>query len=117
MDRVFLNGFSVQGKHGVMDRERKVEQEFVLDIEALVNTQDAARSDKLADTVDYVRFRDIAAEVIGGESHYLIERVADLIAARIMEDIRIQSVSVTVRKPAVLPNGIPGITIVRERHA
>jgi 7,8-dihydroneopterin aldolase/epimerase/oxygenase len=115
MDRVFLNGLSVHGKHGVMPRERKVEQEFIVDIVATVDTTAAAASDTLDDTVDYVRFRDIAEHVIKTESHYLIERVADRIATRIMEDARIQEISITIQKPAVLPNGIPGITITRAR--
>ena len=115
MDRVFLNGLSVLGKHGVMERERHVEQEFLLDIEARFDTRAAAESDAIDDTLDYVRFRDIAESVIKGESHYLIERVADRIAARILEDLRIQQVSVTIRKPAVLPSGVPGITVERSR--
>lgn len=113
MDSVFLSSFSVLGKHGVMERERHVEQEFVIDIVADVDTLIAAGSDKLADTVDYVRFRDIAENVIRNESHYLIERVADRIASMILEDRRISRIAITIRKPAVLPNGVPGITIVR----
>lgn len=113
MDTVFLSGFSLQGKHGVLERERRVEQEFVIDITADVDTRLSAASDKLEDTVDYVRFRDIAADVIQNESHYLIERAAERIAARILEDTRIRRLSVTIRKPSVLPRGIPGITIVR----
>lgn len=115
MDTVFLRGLSLQGKHGVMERERHVEQEFVLDIEAQFDKSAAAASDKLSDTLDYVRFRDIAAAIIGGESHYLIERVADRIIERIMEDRRITSLSITIRKPAVLPSGVPGITVTRTR--
>ena len=115
MDTVFLNSLSIQGKHGVMERERNVEQEFILDISADIDTRASAASDKLEDTLDYVRFRDIATDVITNESHYLIERVAERIATRIMEDGRITRLSVTIRKPAVLPNGIPGISIVRTR--
>jgi dihydroneopterin aldolase len=113
MDTVFLYGLSVQGKHGVMERERHVEQEFVLDMVADVDTRSAAISDKIEDTVDYVRFRDIAEDVIRNESHYLIERVAERIAVRILEDALVKKIAITIRKPAVLPNGIPGITIVR----
>ena len=115
MDTVFLNNLSIQGKHGVMERERHVEQEFVLDIAADFDTRNAAGSDKLEDTLDYVQFRDIATDVITNESHYLIERVAERIAVRIMEDSRISRISISIRKPAVLPSGVPGITIVRTR--
>jgi 7,8-dihydroneopterin aldolase/epimerase/oxygenase len=52
MDIVFLNGLSVQGKHGVMERERHVEQEFIVDMEARTDTHAAAASDDLKDTLD-----------------------------------------------------------------
>ncbi len=116
MDSVFLHGLSVLGKHGVMERERHVEQEFILDIVATVDTRAASASDSLSDTVDYVRFRDIAEAVIKNESHYLIERVAERIAGHILEDTKIREVSITIRKPAVLPNGVPGITITRAQN-
>lgn len=115
MDTVFLYGLSVQGKHGVMERERHVEQEFIVDIEASTDTQRAAETDDLRDTLDYVRFRDIVRDVIENESHYLIERVAERIASRILEDSRVVELKITIRKPAVLPSGVPGITIVRSQ--
>ncbi len=115
MDRVFIEGLSVAGKHGVHDDERRVEQEFILDISVVFDAQKAAETDKIEDTVDYVRFHDIAREVLGSETHYLIERIAQKIADRILENARIEEVTITIRKPAALPNGVPGITITRRR--
>lgn len=115
MDRVFIEGLSIAGKHGVLEHERRLEQEFVLDISASFDAKPSAASDTIADTVDYIRFRDIARETIQNESHYLIERVAQTIADRILEDQRIGEVTITVRKPAVLASGIPGISITRTR--
>jgi dihydroneopterin aldolase len=115
MDTVFIEGLSVAGKHGVMDHERSIEQEFLVDIEAQFDTRASARSDKLPDTLDYGRMRDIAREVIEGEHSYLIERLAERMAQRILEDGRIAQVSVAIRKPAVFPSGVPGIRITRSR--
>ncbi len=115
MDRVFIEGLSLAGKHGVQEHERRVEQEFVLDISATVDMRKAAETDKIEDAVDYVRFRNIARDIIEKETHYLIERIAQKIADRILEDARIAEVTVTIRKPAVLPSGVPGITITRTR--
>lgn len=117
MDRVFIEGLSVAGKHGVHDDERRGEQEFVLDISATFDTRKAAETDNIGDTIDYVRFRDIAREVIGSETHYLIERIAQKIADRILEDARISEVTIMIRKPTVLPSGVPGVTIVRTRDS
>lgn len=115
MDRVFIEGLSIAGKHGVQEHERRVEQEFVLDISATFDARPSAVSDSVEDTVDYVRFRDIAKKVIESETHYLIESIAQKIADEILQDIRIADVTITIRKPAVLPSGVPGISITRDR--
>ncbi len=52
MDTIFLNGLSIHGKHGVLERERHVEQEFILDIEAVFDTEHAALTDNVDDTLD-----------------------------------------------------------------
>ncbi|MBV9159360.1 MAG: dihydroneopterin aldolase [Candidatus Kaiserbacteria bacterium] len=116
MDRVFLNDLRLRGKHGVNPDERVYEQEFVIDIVAHVDTKTAAASDELTDAVNYVQFSKIAQEVVEQESFYLIERLADTIAKRILEDARITTVEVTVRKPEVLNNGVPGVKVIRERR-
>ena len=115
MDRVFIEGLSLAGKHGVEEHERRLEQEFVLDISGTFDASKSAQSDKLADTIDYVRFRDIAKEVVEHSTHYLIEKIATSIAEKILEDKRIADVTITIRKPAVLPSGVPGISITRSR--
>ena len=115
MDRVFIEGLSVAGKHGVQEHERRIEQEFVLDISATFDARKAAGTDKIDDTVDYVRFRDIVREIIENETHYLNEKIAQKIADRILEDERIVEVTIAIRKPAVLPSGVPGISITRRR--
>lgn len=115
MDRVFINGISVYGKHGVHESERQNEQEFIVDIAAQFDTRKAAASDDLNDTVDYMPFAQMITQVVQQHSFYLIERLAERIAERVLEDTRIQEVNVTVKKPAALTNGLPGVTIVRTR--
>lgn len=115
MDRVFIRDISLFGKHGVEPAERLSEQEFRIDISVEFDSRKAAASDDLADTVDYMPFADMIKDVVERNSFYLIERLAEAIAARILEDSRIQHVEVTVIKPAALTNGTPGVTIVRSR--
>lgn len=117
MDTVFLEGLSLKGKHGVQERERQVEQEFLMDIKASFDTSKSAQTDKLADTVDYARFREIAQDVVANNSFYLIEKVVNLIAEKILEDKRIKSVEITIRKPAVYDDCVPGVSIVRTRSS
>jgi FolB domain-containing protein len=114
MDYVFIKGLKVQGKHGVMDVERKVEQEFEIGIKMWVDTKKAAQSDHLEDAMDYAPVKDRIVEIIQTNSFYLIERLAETICTSILKDTKITKVELTIRKTAVWDNGIPGITIIRE---
>ena len=113
MDRVFINDISLFGKHGVGEEERSREQEFIIDIAVGFDTRPAAETDRLSDTVDYMPFADMVKEVVERNSFFLIERLAERIAERILKDARIREVQVTVKKPAALKNGLPGVTITR----
>ena len=115
-DRVFIESLRLSGKHGVAEHERTTTvQEFVLDITANLDIRVAAGSDDIADTVDYMRFCEIAKDVISTNSFHLIERVAQTIVDRIFEDVRITSVSIAIKKPNLLDSGVPGISITRTR--
>lgn len=115
MDEVFIERLSLKGRHGVHHREREREQEFLIDIRVFADLSSAALSDRLEDTVDYGQFRKIAEEAVQKNSFYLIERLADTIAKGILDDSRVERVEVTVRKPAVYADALPGITITRSR--
>ena len=116
MDKVFIEGLRLSGKHGVAEHERTTTtQDFMLDVAAELDTGPAAKSDDIADTVDYMHFCAIAKDVISNNSFYLIEKVAQTIADRILEDARVTSVSITIRKPDLLDNGVRGISIIRSR--
>jgi 7,8-dihydroneopterin aldolase/epimerase/oxygenase len=113
MDYIHIDKLFFSGKHGVYAKERRVEQEFEISIRLSLDTSKAGKSDKLGDTVDYQRVKDIVEEAIKGGSRYLVEKLGEEIALRILEDKRIQTAEVTIKKTAVWDNGIPGVTIAR----
>ena len=113
MDTIFVERLVVSGNHGVSDRERATPQKFHIDILAEADTVAAGKTDDISDTVNYKDFVDIAKRVVEGPSMHLIETMAQKIADEILKDKRVKSVSVAVRKPRILPSGIPGVTITR----
>ena len=115
MDTIFIRDLRLSGKHGVTDRERTKEQDFLIDITAEYDVTKAAASDELRDTVDYGRFRDIARDIVEKDSFCLIEKLAEEIAQRIMRETEVASVEVRIRKPGIWDNGIPGVSIRRTR--
>ena len=114
-DRVFIEHLSLRGKHGVYDWEWEKSQEFIIDISADIDLAAAAKSDDITDTADWTGMYSIAKEVIEGPSMYLIEKIAEIIAMRILEDKRIKSITVQVRKNEILAEGVPGVSITRNR--
>ena len=52
-DRIFLHGLEVECIIGFIEWERRVKQTVVLDVEMPVDCARAARSDDVADTLDY----------------------------------------------------------------
>ena len=114
MDTVFIHDIIISGTHGANEQERQNPQRFVVSVKFQIDTTKAVQSDNLTDTVDYAHARDIVQEVIEDDSHNLIETLAEIIARRVLEDPRVRSVTVTIKKPEVFDSGIPGITITRE---
>jgi dihydroneopterin aldolase len=109
-DRISLTGLRVRGRHGVLEHERRDGQEFLIDLTVWVDTDKAARTDDLADTLDYAALAHRAAQIVGGEPYNLIETVAARIADEVMLDQRAHAVEVTVHKPAA-PIGLPFVDV------
>ena len=99
-DRIALVGLAGHGRHGVLDTEREAGQLFRVDVVLGLDTRPAARSDDLADTVDYGALAHDVLGVVEGEPVDLIETLAQRIADVCLVDERVQWTEVTVHKPA-----------------
>ena len=99
---VQVRGLRVRGRHGVLESERRDGQEFVVDVDLLLGAalEDAARSDDLADAVDYAELSSRLAAVVAGEPVALLERLAALLAEECLRDRRVRTAEVRVAKPS-----------------
>jgi dihydroneopterin aldolase len=85
--------------HGVMQEEHRIGGRYEVDIEMEVDFESAALDDDLSRTVDYERVYAEVRDIITGNRFFLIERLAYLIAHRILErEAMALTVEVTVRK-------------------
>lgn len=98
MDRILVKGLRVMGVHGVLPKEQVRAQPFGIELELLVDLAPAGASDALADTVDYGALIEAVSQIISGEHHQLLERLAERIAEVCRADARVQGVVVEVRK-------------------
>jgi FolB domain-containing protein len=87
---------------GTEDRERVTRQRVLLNITLDCSLSQAAASDDLADTVNYVTLKNRILALLDASQFRLIERLADEVAALCLEDPRVRSATVRVDKPGAL---------------
>lgn len=117
-DRITLTGLRVFGRHGVLEREKRDGQEFLVDVTAWLDLRPAAASDDLTDTVNYSELARLAADIVAGQPYDLIESVAGRIADEVLRDVRLHAVEVTVHKPSApipLTFADVAVTVRRQR--
>ncbi len=113
MDRISISGIRASGHHGVRASERAVAQPFDVILCVELDLDAPARSDDIADTVDYARLRERAIAVIERTSYALLERLARAILDDAFEDGRVVRAEVTLSKPGVLDGATPSVTMSR----
>jgi dihydroneopterin aldolase len=116
---IALRGLRVRGHHGVLPEERADGQVFVIDAVLSVDATTAAKSDDLADTIDYAALAEDLAAVVAGEPVDLIETLAVRLLDVCLADERVSRAEITVHKPEA-PVGIPfediAVTVARGRQ-
>ncbi len=105
LDIIRLEGMLFFGHHGARPEEQALGQHLAVDVTLEADLSRARASDRLADTIDYAKVHETVRAVVEGPSRSLIERVADEIAARVLEQYAAQAVTVRVKKPRAPMNG------------
>lgn len=115
---VRIHGLEVFGRHGVLPEETALGQRFVVDLEIVLADSSSTASDDLAATVDYAALADAVAALVAGEPVALLERLAGLIADRVLAEPLAREVTVTVRKPHVaIPHTVRETAVTLRRSA
>jgi FolB domain-containing protein len=101
-DQLVIRNLMVRGIIGINDWERKNRQDIVVNLTLEVDTSVAARSDDIADSLNY---RSLTKEVIAfveASSFNLVEALAEGIAAVCVRDFGAKRAQVRVEKPGAL---------------
>jgi dihydroneopterin aldolase len=83
---------------GALDFEQGVRQPYEFDVDIQAGDLGAVHTDELDETIDYGGVLDRIARVVRDESFQLFERMGQRVAEAILEDERIDSVTIEVRK-------------------
>ena len=92
--------------HGVWDEEREIGQRFEVDVELKVDAQEAAKFDKLKNTVDLYAVFEVVEKIILKGKFLLLETMAEKVAQAILKKFLVSEVLVRVRKPHAPIRGI-----------
>ena len=113
-DQIFIHGLRVSCHIGVPDEERAEPQELLIDAAFSPHPSAGFLDDDITRTIDYhavaLRLEALAA----ARPRKLIETLAEDLAAAVLEEFAVSSVSIEIQK-SILPNTrYVGVRITRE---
>ena len=115
MDEIVLEDIKIYAFHGCMKEETSIGSDYIVNLNVKADLKDAAISDQLKDTVNYVDLLKIVNEEMAINSK-LLEHVAERIISRIlrtMETVNNVQVKVAKQNPPINGN-ISAVTIIRK---
>ena len=113
MDVIRLRGVRAYGFHGAEAGERDRRQLLEIDVALELDLGAAAKSDELAETLDYAALANRLVRVVASTSYALLERLAADLLDVVFEDARIARAEVTIAKPGILNGATPSVTLRR----
>lgn len=117
-DRLVISGIRFSARCGTTESEREAGSLLEVDVELTADLARPGRTDRLEDAPDYARLVRLVVETGRGTECALVERMAEVLAERILKEFACEEVTITVKKrPPLLDQvtGWVGVTITRRR--
>ncbi|MFM2042881.1 MAG: dihydroneopterin aldolase [Pseudomonadota bacterium] len=116
LTRVFIRDLVLPAIVGIYDHEKTVPQRLRVNLDMAVLDRAADGRDRIADVVSYEDALTLVSAIIGAGHVNLLETLAETIARRLLEDGRVQTVTIRLEKlDAFAECASVGIEITRGR--
>lgn len=102
-DKILINNLSFLANIGVNDWEKTFQQKLEVDLEVSFDLAKAAKSDDLADTLDYFALSQAVLQLANSRHFHLIEQLAEEIAQLLLGYAGVKKAKVYLRKPSAVP--------------
>ena len=99
MDSIRIKNLKIPARHGVYEFEKEKEGTFELDIELYLPLFIAGESDRLEDTINYEDIISVVTKAFTDKQYALVEAAAQSVCDRLLNDFKIDKITVRVRKP------------------
>lgn len=104
MDKVFIQGLSIQTTIGFFAWEKEIKQTLVIDLTMGWNTHLAAENDELDKTLDYADISEKIALFANENPVDLLETLAERMAKYLMDTYHIPWLKLSIGKPGAVHN-------------
>ena len=116
MDVVYIRELEVETVIGIYDWERECRQIVSIDLDLGFDIRVAARSDNIADALDYKAISHRVREFVAASNFQLIEALAEAIAGIVLAEFPVDWLRLRVGKPgAVTGSRDTGVIIERRK--
>lgn len=116
--KIFIQSLEVRCIIGTLPRERRKKQKIVIDLEFPANIKKAARQDRLKDALNYQTIAKKIRTVVSDSRFYLIETLAEKLAAFLLKEYPISSLTLKITKPGAIQNAQSvGVSIHRKKKS
>lgn len=117
MDIVFIEQLTVMAMIGVYDWEQQRLQKLVFDLEMGWDNRPAALSENIADCLSYANVSEAVLSLVSGQRFALVERVAEMVAERLITQFQLPWIRIKVYKPGAVPQAVNvGLIIERKQR-
>lgn len=118
MDIIYLTDLKIETVIGIFEWERRVRQTVSIDLEMSTDVARAARTDSIADALDYKAVSEAVIEFVEHSSFQLVETLAERIAELIIRQFGVAHVRLRVNKRGAIRGARDvGVVIERPRSA
>ncbi len=114
MDIIFIEELRLSTWIGIYPREKAMPQTVEIGLQIGVSTASAGASDDIRDTVDYAAVVERLRADLAQTHFNLLEKLAEHVATRLLEDFAAQWVRVSVAKLGMM-QGVRRVGVIIER--
>ena len=115
MDKIIIKDLLIRGILGINEDERKNKQDILINLILYVNIRAAAKTDGIADAINYRTITKRIIKHVEKASDFLVEKLVSDIAGIILTEFDVERVIVRVEKPGAL-RFAQSVGIEIERH-
>ena len=116
-DMMFIHGLRFHTQIGTHTWEQQIKQLIIADIDLTLDLSRASKSDKLEDTLDYALLCKKITKFVEDYNFNLLEALADALAKFILQEFKVEHITLKLTKPVALPHlQAAGVIIKRDNH-